>query len=127
MIQILILEDNDFRIDQFKQNFTNGHLIFTKTAKECINYLQTHDPVDVICLDHDLGGQQMVESGKETGYEVAEWLTNNIDKLPKHTIYIHSLNPVGTKRMFNLLYDNNITSTVVPFLWCNYIIDFNNI
>jgi CheY-like chemotaxis protein len=96
-MKILILEDNPARHKIFKQAFFNHTLCIVETSKDAIEALKKED-FEAIFLDHDLGGQQMVESGPNTGYEVAKWLEEN----PEHScnnIIIHSLNPVGRDKM----------------------------
>jgi CheY-like chemotaxis protein len=96
-MKILILEDNPERHKIFKKFYVEHELCIVETSTEAIEILQTHI-FDAIFLDHDLGGQQMVESGPNTGYEVAKWLEEN----PEHScsnIIIHSLNPVGRDKM----------------------------
>jgi len=63
---------------------------------------------DIAFLDHDLGRT------KETGYTVACWLERNPQFKPE-TIVIHSVNPVGAKRMKQAL----PTAILAPFMWMN--------
>ena len=117
MIRIFILEDDDNRIRQFRKNFINVELTIIKNSKDAIKILRKQFPYDYLFLDHDLGGQQMVNSGKNTGYEVAQWLSKNILKKPKLALYVHSLNKPGA--------DNIIAELgygiYVPFIWTKVI------
>ena len=51
-----------------------------------------------------------------TGYEVALWLSNNIDKAPEN-VYLHTLNPCGRKNMRDVLEKVKINVYNAPFLW----------
>lgn len=100
-MKVLILDDNPIRLSLFRSKLI-GHTVFTTmTSEEAIDALKSDD-FDIVSLDHDLGGEQMVDSGKGTGYEVAEFLSKNPDRMPKE-IYIHSYNPVGAKNMQRIL------------------------
>lgn len=95
---ILILEDNDQRIIQFKKWFPCDTDI-VKTSKEAIELLKTYTP-SLILLDHDLGDQIYVASGEGTGWEVAKYIAeNNI----KSDVVVHSCNPVGAQNMVGVL------------------------
>lgn len=96
-MKILILEDNIDRINSFKKVLSFAILTFVERAEDCIQELQKNE-FDCLFLDHDLGGQVMVESGPGTGYEVAKWLEEHPDRQPD-LIFLHSLNSVGVKNM----------------------------
>ena len=117
MARILILDDDANRHEQFAKKYIGEELVHVTVAAEAINYLQYGNPFDYIFLDHDLGGMQMVESGEKTGYEVAEWLSNNPEYKPHMSVILHSLNPVGRKNMCNVLKKANIHVIESPFLW----------
>ena len=112
-LNILILEDDNERVKCFKKNFFGCNLTFTCKVDICIEQLESNT-FDVLFLDHDLGGEVYVESGKgvETGHDVAKWLSNNLDKSPKDVI-VHSLNPVGADNMVKLIPG----SKKIPFAW----------
>jgi hypothetical protein len=56
---------------------------------------------DLICLDHDLGGEVYVDSNElNTGYQVAKFLAT---KNPKCLIIIHSSNFWGACNMMSVL------------------------
>lgn len=101
-MKILILEDDIERIVQFKKNMSDGNLlVFVDDPKEAIDLLQ-EGKWDVLFLDHDLGGQVFVPSGKNTGYEVATFLEVNKEFRPE-TIVVHSMNPVGANNIMAAL------------------------
>lgn len=100
-MKILILDDREIRHEYFRNKWGKFELTHVYTAKECIEKLENNN-YDLITLDHDLGDEEMVESGPNTGYEVAKWLAQHPEKQPGW-IYLHSLNSVGRKNMKFLL------------------------
>ena len=112
-MKILILDDDLIRHERFKENFKSHDLTLVTTAEQAISKLSLHT-YDAVFLDHDLGGKIMVQSGgkESTGYDVAVWLKNNPDRCPKD-VYIHSLNPVGSDNIKNVLPN----ARRVPGLW----------
>ncbi len=97
--------------------------ILAKTADECIEYLKT-GKVTALSLDHDLGEEPTnhvytdihgyigdgLREGK-TGYTVVEWMISN-NVFPEH-ITVHSMNPVGRKKMTDSLYRYKPEYTVI--------------
>lgn len=112
-MRILILEDDPLRVNKFKTGLMDHDVVFTDNTKICIEYLKS-EKWDLLCLDHDLGGQQMVKSGENTGYEVALFLEEFPEYRP-NTIYIHSLNGVGANNMLQAL--KLPKHNHIPFLW----------
>jgi CheY-like chemotaxis protein len=110
-MKILILDDDEIRLDAFRQKLIGNEVVTVMTASEAITQLKK-DSFKAVCLDHDLGGLQMVSSGKNTGYEVALWLSKHRKKQPS-TIIIHSFNPVGAQNMASLLPQ----AKRIPGLW----------
>ena len=111
-MKVLFLDDDINRWRQIKEIFAKYDGLqstWVQTASQAILALQ-HNTYSAVMLDHDLGGQIYVQSGKGTGYEVAEWIRDNMkEPLPK--IYIHTHNPVGGQNMRNVL----PTAVVCPF------------
>lgn len=80
---------------------------WVKTAEEAINLLKAGE-VEVASLDHDLSDEHypwnrsneydMPVSGAGTGYDVVCWMEEN-NAWPKGGVSVHSMNPVGRKRM----------------------------
>jgi len=100
-MNVLVLEDDARRHLAFTRKLIGTNLQIVETAAEAIGLLEERD-WDYLFLDHDLGGQQMVESGPGTGYEVAVWLEEHEDRQPPN-IVIHSFNPDGAKKMHDAL------------------------
>jgi CheY-like chemotaxis protein len=95
--RILILEDDHYRHLAFEKALVGNYVKIVETAQECIALLKD-ESWGALFLDHDLGGEQMVESGDGTGYEVACWLEEYTQRIPPLVI-IHSLNPGGAAKM----------------------------
>lgn len=114
-MKILILEDNTDRVILFDKWLSAYLPAYVSNAKLCIHLLETKE-WDVLFLDHDLGGEEMVSSGPGTGYEVAQWLCEHPERIPGQVI-LHSLNPVGRKNMYDIL--SKVTSVVenAPGCW----------
>lgn len=115
-MKILILEDNEFRINTFnerlKEKFEDCELFFVNNIEDAIKYFDEHNPFDLIFLDHDLDGRVYVDSSElNTGYQFAKYLNEKLTNSP--IIIIHTLNPVGAENMANALQGRKIT--YVPF------------
>ena len=110
--RVLILEDDANRVFTFKKNLVGLSVYVEETATGAIHKLNT-ESWDLLLLDHDLGGEQMVSSdNKNTGSEVARWLSENPDKKPP-VIILHSFNPIGRNNMKKLLPE----SAMIPGIW----------
>jgi CheY-like chemotaxis protein len=115
-MKVLVLEDNKYRIEKFKQLFSYQELVFVDDIQIAYKLCQTNE-FDVLMLDHDLDGRIWVDSNDEnTGYQFVKKIVNNIDhKITKQTIiYVHSMNPIGANKMVNLLRDNGYDGIWIP-------------
>jgi len=100
---ILILEDDNNRIARFMKelSFIGHELHFAETTSSAKKYL-SENVYDVIFLDHDLGGEMMVDSDKpNTGYQVAKAIVGTANE--DAYIVIHSMNPAGSNNMAAIL------------------------
>jgi len=113
-MRVLVLDDDFERLKIFSRRLIGQNFHLVETAKEAIDKLSTEEPFDFIFLDHDLGGQQMVTSGKNTGYEVALWIQEHEEKWPERVI-VHSFNPGGAKNMLSVLPQGSV---YIPGVWC---------
>jgi hypothetical protein len=99
-MRIFILEDNPERIKKFKRELI-GHILIivedVESAKEIINSDTESNKYDLMFLDHDLGGEEMVSPGDNTGYLVAKILSESINK--NSNCIIHSCNHAGARAM----------------------------
>jgi hypothetical protein len=104
-MNILILEDDMSRMEQFEKNLSDHHVVHAETAELTIELLTMYE-WDWLFLDHDLGGETMVDSfiTHNTGYAVASWLEQNVDHMPSRII-IHSFNPTGADNIHKALPD----------------------
>ena len=114
---ILILDDEQIRHQRFAKNYKDFKLVHTYDVRACLNALM-HPPTsfDYICLDHDLGGKQMVPSGPGIGYEIAEWIADHPECV-RDTVFVHSLNTPGRKNIVNVLEKAGIKAIEFPFMW----------
>lgn len=70
------------------------------TAQEAVDFLRT-GRVTAISLDHDLG-----DNKNGTGYDVICWIEQRVEEGPDFKvplIFLHTANPVGEKRMRQVL------------------------
>jgi len=117
-MRILILDDDPHRHYDFKCKFI-GHLdSHVETASDCIAALRDED-WDIVFLDRDLSdfGRDREEAGN--GEDVANWLWDHPDRIPKHVV-IHSINVSGSKAIYTVIRANAPKGTVVerfPFAW----------
>jgi CheY-like chemotaxis protein len=100
-MRILILEDDRDRTVLFRRNLIGHDVRIVATATEAIRLLET-EIWDALFLDHDLGGSAYVPSGPGTGYEVACWLEEHVDRRPAR-IRVHSFNDPGRKKIMAAL------------------------
>lgn len=121
-MKILVLEDDQNRIDQFVNRFKEAgiereEVWWAIDAQTAINSLEIRT-YDVLFLDHDLGGDQMVSTSHlNTGSEFARQLmelhrSGKVEKLPM--CFIHSFNPIGAENMQRII---GRTSERVPSIW----------
>lgn len=113
-MKIFILEDNKERIEIFKKLFKCHTVYFFDNVSESIKFLET-TIVNAIFLDHDLDDKIFVQSNeKNTGYQLAKYLITN-PNYKKTQIYIHSMNPIGAKQMYDTLKKKKYNVKFAPF------------
>ncbi len=99
-MKVLILEDDAGRIKHFKKRFEeDDELHIVKHASEAIDLLKENE-YDLICLDHDLGDQQMEWDKEDCGMLVAEYIHANPVKAK---VVIHSFNTPRAMIMTNII------------------------
>jgi len=114
-MKIFILEDNEDRIIYFRQLFIDHDLFVATTAREAILALDGTTEFDLIFLDHDLGGEQMVDmKNTNTGSEVVRYLVTIADKV-NSIIFLHTQNPVAARAMRCTLKENDFRVFIKPF------------
>jgi len=108
-MRVLILEDDQNRVNTFVRELKNVDRDITASSKIAINLVKKVK-YDVIFLDHDLGivpetGEKTNDvyliSGEYTGYEVAQAIPQSINK--DTFVVIHSYNRVGAEKMQSVL------------------------
>ena len=130
-INILVLEDDENRIRQFKERFFNlfhektndteirSEVCYARTAQEAIEFLKETTHFDIIFLDHDLGQRVYVSPDDEnTGSAVVRYLLDHANEYANTRFIIHSFNQVAARKM---RYDigQHITKEVqyIPGIW----------
>lgn len=85
---ILVLEDNDERIVRIRQLWPACTIV--KTAQACIDKLIDFQFVTLL-LDHDLGGEVMVDSRREDcGMEVVRWIVAKRPRISECVVHSHN-------------------------------------
>jgi ActR/RegA family two-component response regulator len=110
---ILFLDDNKDRTKKFRRAYPGCKTV--KTADDMIALLSAlTEPADYVFLDHDLGGEEYVDSGlPNTGMEVVRWVEEN--KPPVNRFIVHSMNPSARARMVVALDRAGYDVEGVPF------------
>ncbi len=101
-MRIFVLEDNPSRIAKFKQELI-GHIVDYAESVKGGTSLVFSNQYDLLFLDHDLGGEEMVDSFSEnTGYKLAEWIAS-FTKDKETPCVVHSCNPAGADNIVRVL------------------------
>ena len=129
----LFLDDNRKPYDVFRSTinpiYENNNWIVVKSYDEFVSTIESNGLPEVISFDHDLSFDHYLEENQngeldydnfkeKTGYDCASWLieycTKMNLKLPKY--FVHSMNPVGSTNIKNLLINFNKSSNlnIVP-------------
>jgi hypothetical protein len=90
-------------LDDIREPWKHGYVgaEWAKTAERAIEVLKT-GLVDFASLDHDLSEAAKMgcaPPNEPTGYTVVCWLEANPEFWPERGVKVHSMNPVGAKRM----------------------------
>lgn len=109
-MKIFILEDDSNRMVKFRRELIGHQIDHAKTAEEGSNLIGSNK-YDLIFLDHDLGGKQMVDSNNEnTGYQLAKFIAKSMENKTTPCI-VHSCNPAGAHNITHILQH----ACVIPF------------
>jgi len=102
-MRIFILEDDQRRIDTFRETLKREHsLYFVTDVKSAIDLHESDGPFDMYFLDHDLDGRVFVDSNEyNTGYQFAKYLITK--DISNATIIVHSLNIEGGGKMVDII------------------------
>jgi hypothetical protein len=94
-----------------------SNTIWATTTEEAITTLRDYD-IDEAHLDHDLGGETYVHSGREDcGMEVVRWIEklDNLKKFEKTLFVCHSWNLDAGRKMMERLTKLGLRATQLPF------------
>lgn len=117
-MKLLILEDDDNRIQKFKEHFIGCEFYITHLTDTAIDWIKTID-FDFIFLDHDLAEEHYQTwqnpsiIHENTGLVVAKFLEDNCNLNKDAKIVIHSLNPYGSQNMYRACRARN--THLIPF------------
>ena len=110
-MKIFILEDDPMRIRLFRDVCIGLDATFAESYAEAVKKFD--GPYDILCLDHDLGGEWMARSdGPNTGYNFCKWLPESSENA---RAYVHSYNPDGAENMMKVLAEKRYTAIRLPF------------
>lgn len=99
---IFILEDNKYRMIKFRRELIGHQIHHSETVEGATGMLVRHK-YDLIFLDHDLGGEEFVDSKDEnTGYQLASFIASFTQNKETPCI-VHSCNPAGADNIVNVL------------------------
>lgn len=109
MAKILILEDDQNRIQFFKNKLKKHDVYFFDNVKDAISAVELMEAFETFFLDHDLDDRIYVDSNEEnTGFQFAKYLA---EKEVEAQFIIHSMNPQGAQNIKNML----PSASVIPF------------
>lgn len=108
----LFLDDSLARCKAFRSHVPSACIV--NTAGEAIQKLESSE-WDVVFLDHDLGGEEYVNSAEtNTGMEVVRWVEQNLPKVGK--FIVHSLNRPAREMMTAKLLDSGYNTIDCPYI-----------
>ena len=121
-LNVFILEDEIDRYPriQLKQVLEGKHeLTIARSCDDAAEKYPTGMPYDLLLLDHDMEGDyEYRPEYPNTGYQFLKWLTfNHCPELggTYPQVILHSHNPVGRKRMRDLLEQHGFDVSESPF------------
>lgn len=101
-MKIFILEDNPYRMVKFRRELI-GHKIDHADTVQNGTSLVFANKYDLLFLDHDLGGEEMVDSIRgDTGYQLAKFIAS-FTKNKETPCVVHSCNPAGADNIIQVL------------------------
>ena len=120
--RVMILEDDHNRINQFKSilELQVQDVSYYLTAESFIEQLENETKIDLMLLDHDLGGKVYVDTkDKNTGSEVVRYIVMNKDqeKYKSTKIIVHSFNGPAARFMVDILRQANFQVAYAPGVW----------
>lgn len=110
---ILFLDDDPRRTRAFTSRVPQA--MCAATAIDMIGLLSSNGEIAIAFLDHDLGGEQFVDSNRpDCGMEVVRWVVANRPKVRQ--FIIHSLNAPAAQAMEYSLAEAGYDAIRIPFI-----------
>lgn len=111
MERILFLDDNLARCRWAERQYPGCRV--THTSEETIDALKA-GRFDLVFLDHDLGGEVYVDSGRaDCGMEVVRWIVGDRPEIGR--LVVHSMNTPAGHAMTRSLREAGYAARYVPF------------
>lgn len=115
MLRVLFFDDDQNRWETIKKKSSGVTLEWVQTVEEAKAALRDNFPYDIICLDHDIGGQ-MLACTQNCGCNVAEAIVLMDPLKVPMIVLVHSWNPDGSTRMMGMLDGVGVWDTLrAPF------------
>jgi CheY-like chemotaxis protein len=113
-MKVFILEDDARRMKTLRRKLHTHTIYHADNVAEAKKLLEETEGIEVLLLDHDLGGQVYVDSHQEnTGYQLAKYIRDSERQYLQ--IIIHSLNVVGARKMYNELEKSTPNLRMIPY------------
>ncbi len=101
-MRVFILEDSSSRAGKFRRELIGNRVDHAETLAAGREMVRENG-YDLIFLDHDLGGKEMVDSADEdTGYHLALLIAAD-DRNRRTPCVVHSCNPAGADSIVGVL------------------------
>jgi hypothetical protein len=108
-VNILILDDEEYRHDAFRKRFAGHDVWHTFTVAQFRHVYHSADHVwDLVHLDHDLGT-------KETGMNAVDYMVEFRDERRPVHVVVHSWNASAGPLMFSVLHRHGFNVRYQPF------------
>lgn len=116
MTRILIVDDMETRHDSFRGWLPEAERVHVYNYDQAVKALQG-DKFDVVYLDHDLSEMQTLglEDSEQSGYDVALYISKLKATKKPGRVVIHTWNPVGARRIAEVLHAAKISFVRQPF------------
>lgn len=118
MLNILIVEDMEERIDAYRKYFKNHCITVARSYDQAIRWLGKEE-FDLIQLDHDLAEEHyndmsLAHTYDKTGHSVAKWMVENGSNKDA-SVVVHSWNLVGAENIYQTLMADDRDVIKLPF------------
>jgi hypothetical protein len=112
MMSVFVLDDSKERLRKFRSAIPSAHM--AETVDEAKEVLSRDEHWEIAFLDHDLGGEVMVDTSEyNTGTTLVRWLIEQGIKID--TVVVHSLNDTAAMGMVMDLRRAGYHAQRVPF------------